>query len=211
MATEKAPDLAFPCGGTRFVIEHTAIGAFEGQRAWQETGRLICPLPESLALLPQCRQEQIRKAFDAKLGKLAAYADRLRTQGEDATSILILEFEDYLHSGPRPFLEALHAVIPSYRERLPDEIHLVGTRYLAQGNVSPSGEAEMQVPAGGEMFALDLVGYRTGDERPGFFGPLCWWQGEEDWFWDPTYVCAPRASGGRRGSSLGEVRAGSDG
>lgn len=178
-SSSEAVDLVFPCGGTRYVLEHTTIESFEQQRRWTETGVMSIRLPE-WDDLAQCRKAVIRKALERKLPKLNRTACEERSRSVDpVVSVLLMECEDYWHSKPQDFLQALAGVLPEFRERLPDQIHLAGTVYFNDDTMTPEQEGN---PTGDQLFVLDLADYRTGAEKPTLLGHY-WWC-PEDWSLD---------------------------
>jgi hypothetical protein len=174
-------DLIFRCGSKRYAIEHTTIESFHGQRAWVETGRLRWPLPGSLADLPETRRACIAAALENKLGKLARYAERIRETHGNCTAVLLLEFEDYWHSNDSAFLKAIGDTLSLYQDRLPDQIHLVSTVYLMEGDLQ-TPDACRHIPSSDVIFSLELDGYRTGTCKPILRGPVKWFREERDWF-----------------------------
>lgn len=174
-------DLAFRCGDRRYAIEHTTIESFDGQRAWTETGVLHRPLPGSVGDLPETRRAAVAAAFDRKLDKLARYAAQVRQAWGNCTSVLLLEFEDYWHSGDYAFLKAVGDALPSCRNRLPEKLYLLGTVYRVEGDVRFL-EACLHVPTSKVIYSLDLEEYRLGNGKATLHGPVNWFDHERDWF-----------------------------
>jgi hypothetical protein len=164
-------DLAFNCGGTRYLLEHTTIESFQQQRRWTETGHMSVPLPE-WDDLADCRADRVRAALKKKLPKLDESARReMAGTGERIVTVLVLECEDYWHSGPGLFLQALVAVLPEFRDQLPDQLQLVGTLYYVDVGMDPH---EGGHPTADSVYVLDLASYRDGALKPMLIGDFKW-------------------------------------